>query len=204
MSEQPVAEYRIEDLAQLSGATVRTIRAYQDRGLLPKPERRGRSNVYGAAHLTRLRQISGLLDRGYTLASIRELLEAWDTGRGLEGVLGLVAGVEVAESGGETYVGGAAEPVRRPLPLAQHTAGAELGDAVQIFAPRRLHHRPVEGGAVEGASDPGLVALPVETIRAVRNLVGPENTAAFITAATERELQARTLDVLTARPLQES
>ncbi|NEE49661.1 MerR family DNA-binding transcriptional regulator, partial [Streptomyces sp. SID8455] len=36
------AEYRIEDLAHASGATVRTIRAYQDRGLLPTPERRGR------------------------------------------------------------------------------------------------------------------------------------------------------------------
>lgn len=30
------AEYRIEDLAHASGATVRTIRAYQDRGLLDR------------------------------------------------------------------------------------------------------------------------------------------------------------------------
>ncbi|THA70865.1 MerR family transcriptional regulator [Streptomyces sp. A0642] len=88
-----VAEYRIEDLAHASGATVRTIRAYQDRGLLPTPERRGRVNVYGDTHLARLRQIADLLDRGYTLASIKELLEAWDTGRGLGGVLGLVAEV---------------------------------------------------------------------------------------------------------------
>ncbi|MFD5425392.1 MerR family transcriptional regulator [Streptomyces sp. NPDC127084] len=98
MSGQPTpayrAGYRIEDLAHLSGATVRTIRAYQDRGLLPKPERRGRSNVYGDAHLARLRQIAELLDRGYTLASIKELLEAWDTGRGLGGILGLVAEVQ--------------------------------------------------------------------------------------------------------------
>ncbi|MFI1014487.1 MerR family transcriptional regulator [Streptomyces sp. NPDC020965] len=94
MSEQSVAEYRIEDLAHHSGATVRTIRAYQDRGLLPRPERRGRSNVYGSAHLARLRQIADLLDRGYTLASIKELLEAWDAGRGLGGVLGLVAEVQ--------------------------------------------------------------------------------------------------------------
>ncbi|MFC8076992.1 MerR family transcriptional regulator [Streptomyces sp. NPDC057307] len=85
--------YRIEDLAHASGATVRTIRAYQDRGLLPTPERRGRANVYGDAHLTRLRQIADLLERGYTLASIKELLEAWDAGRGLGGVLGLVAEV---------------------------------------------------------------------------------------------------------------
>lgn len=88
-----VAEYRIEDLAHASGATVRTIRAYQDRGLLPTPERRGRANVYQETHLTRLRQIADLLDRGYTLASIKELLEAWDAGRGLGGVLGLAAEV---------------------------------------------------------------------------------------------------------------
>lgn len=95
MSEDPGgAAYRIEDLAHRSGATVRTIRAYQDRGLLPRPERRGRANVYANAHLSRLRQIADLLDRGYTLASIKELLEAWDAGRGLGGVLGLVAEVD--------------------------------------------------------------------------------------------------------------
>ncbi|NUP40031.1 MAG: MerR family transcriptional regulator [Streptomyces sp.] len=86
--------YRIEDLAHHSGATVRTIRAYQDRGLLPRPERHGRANLYSDAHLARLRQIADLLDRGYTLASIKELLEAWDAGRGLGGVLGLVAEVD--------------------------------------------------------------------------------------------------------------
>ncbi|MFC8348832.1 MerR family transcriptional regulator [Streptomyces sp. NPDC057280] len=89
-----VSAYRIEDLAHRSGATVRTIRAYQDRGLLPRPERRGRANVYSDAHLARLHQIAALLDRGYTLASIKELLEAWDAGRGLGGVLGLVAEVD--------------------------------------------------------------------------------------------------------------
>ncbi|MFD9464469.1 MerR family transcriptional regulator [Streptomyces sp. NPDC060027] len=95
MSDEPGGvAYRIEDLAHHSGATVRTIRAYQDRGLLPRPERRGRANVYADAHLARLRQIADLLDRGYTLASIKELLEAWDAGRGLGGILGLVAEVD--------------------------------------------------------------------------------------------------------------
>ncbi|AXE82941.1 MerR family transcriptional regulator [Streptomyces atratus] len=93
MAGRSAAEYRIEDLAHASGATVRTIRAYQDRGLLPTPERRGRANVYRDTHLARLRQIADLLDRGYTLASIKELLEAWDAGRGLGGILGLVAEV---------------------------------------------------------------------------------------------------------------
>ncbi|WUH92287.1 MerR family transcriptional regulator [Streptomyces sp. NBC_00433] len=86
--------YRIEDLSRLSGTTVRTIRAYTDRGLLPKPERLGRANVYDDAHLDRLRQIADLLERGYTLASIKELLAAWDAGTGLGGVLGLVDEVD--------------------------------------------------------------------------------------------------------------
>lgn len=92
--DRSAPQYRIEDLAHHSGATVRTIRAYQDRGLLPKPERRGRSNMYGSVHLTRLRLIADLLERGYSLASIKELLDAWDNGRGLGGVLGLVAEVQ--------------------------------------------------------------------------------------------------------------
>ncbi|GHE03749.1 MerR family transcriptional regulator [Streptomyces alanosinicus] len=95
MPDPPVQNaYRIEDLAHQTRTTVRTIRAYQDRGLLPRPERRGRANLYAETHVTRLHQIAHLLDRGYTLASIKELLDAWDTGRGLGGVLGLVTEVE--------------------------------------------------------------------------------------------------------------
>ncbi|KUN10292.1 MerR family transcriptional regulator [Streptomyces yokosukanensis] len=95
MSDLPAQHtYRIEDLAHQTRTTVRTIRAYQDRGLLPRPERRGRANLYAETHVTRLHQIAHLLDRGYTLASIKELLDAWDTGRGLGGILGLVTEVE--------------------------------------------------------------------------------------------------------------
>ncbi len=68
-AEAPTPAYRIEDLAHLSGTTVRTIRAYQDRGVLPRPERRGRANVYADTHLVRLRQIADLLDRGYGCTS---------------------------------------------------------------------------------------------------------------------------------------
>ncbi|MEV5850005.1 MerR family transcriptional regulator [Streptomyces sp. NPDC051985] len=95
MTDPPATpSYRIEDLAHRSRTSVRTIRAYQDKGLLPRPERRGRANVYSDVHLTRLHQIADLLARGYTLASIKELLDAWDTGRGLAGVLGLVTEAE--------------------------------------------------------------------------------------------------------------
>ncbi|MFI1157280.1 MerR family transcriptional regulator [Streptomyces sioyaensis] len=393
MTEQPQpAEYRIEDLAHLSGATVRTIRAYQDRGLLPRPERRGRANVYGEPHLTRLHQIAGLLDRGYTLASIKELLQAWDAGLDLGGVLGLVAEIDgpwtdeepsrlsraeldaafggtsdetaIAEAvelgvlervpgrddeflvpspqelavAAELHSAGvplraisghlrevrgqvehiaarfldfttehvfqpfldhpptgaeaaeAAALVRQLRPLAQQTIDAELARAMRTLATRYLRHhlsdaRPAEtrrategvagaaaatetaaaaetaaatetaagagagtavsgvtaaagagsaalsaeqacagrrglGGvpgprvvagpsaAVEPVSDPRPetdpaagseeVLLPAAAVRAVRALVGPENTAAFIAAAADREVQARTMDVLAA------
>ncbi|MGW0389444.1 MerR family transcriptional regulator [Streptomyces sp. NPDC003042] len=301
MSDQAVAEYRIEDLAHHSGATVRTIRAYQDRGLLPKPERRGRSNVYRDTHLARLRQIADLLDRGYTLASIKELLEAWDAGRGLGGVLGLVAEVhgpwtdeeaarinraelnerfggrpdddavdEACELGvleripgrpdeflvpspqelavaAELYAAGvplsaitghlrelrgqvehiasrflefttehvfarylghvpptdadaaeAATMVRRLRPLAQQTVDAELARAMRLFATRHLQEHLGGPGAAR-LSGPSPVALPAETVRAVRELVGPDHVAEFVRAATERELQARTMNDLARR-----
>ncbi|MGW4747623.1 MerR family transcriptional regulator [Streptomyces sp. NPDC004290] len=302
-SAQP--EYRIEDLAHHSGATVRTIRAYQDRGLLPRPERRGRSNVYGDAHLARLRQIADLLDRGYTLASIKELLEAWDTGRGLGGVLGLVAEVhgpwtdeeadrisraeldarfggtpdeeairEAVELGvlerlpsregrgeeylvpspqelavaAELYAAGvplvaitghlkelrdqvehiasrflefttehvfarylehrpptdadaheAATMVRRLRPLAQQTVDAELARAMQLLATRHLQLHLSPEPPEERDDQPRPVSLPAGTVRAVQGLVGVEGIEAFIAAATEREVNKRTLDALAAK-----
>ncbi|WP_369247734.1 MerR family transcriptional regulator [Streptomyces sp. R41] len=293
--------YRIEDLAHHSGATVRTIRAYQDRGLLPRPERRGRANVYADAHLARLRQIADLLDRGYTLASIKELLEAWDTGRGLGGILGLVAEVDgpwtdeeaarisraelderfggspddaaVADAvelgvlepipgdedsflvpspqelavAAELHAAGvplsaisghlrelrgqvehiasrflefttehvfarylgehpptdadaaeAASLVRRLRPLAQQTVDAELARAMRLFANRYLHHHLGAGQPMERRDETHTVEIPLDTMRAVERLVGAEQVAVFITAAAEREVQARTLDRLTS------
>ncbi|WP_182445619.1 MerR family transcriptional regulator [Streptacidiphilus sp. PB12-B1b] len=90
---QQRTEYRIDDLARAAGTTVRNVRAYQDRGLLPPAVRRGRANVYRQEHLDRLHMVAQLLDRGHTLAGIKELLDAWDSGRGLGGVLGLVSEV---------------------------------------------------------------------------------------------------------------
>ncbi|MFE7273265.1 MerR family transcriptional regulator [Streptomyces sp. NPDC057623] len=294
--------YRIEDLAHLSGATVRTIRAYQDRGLLPRPERRGRANVYADAHLVRLRQIADLLDRGYTLASIKELLEAWDAGRGLGGVLGLVAEVdgpwtdeeavrisraeldrrfggipddaavaEAVELGvlepvaddedffvvpspqelavavelhaagvplsaisahlrelrGQVehiaarflefttehvfarYLGGphhptdaeateAASLVRRLRPLAQHTVDAELARAMRRLAVRHLRQQLGAGETSDLRNRTRAMPIAEETMRAVESLVGPDQAAAFVTLAAEREVRARALDRLAA------
>src|SRR5947209_7560215 len=79
----------IDELARAAGTTVRNVRVYQDRGLLPPPERRGRLGLYGPDHLRRLRLVLRMLGRGYPLAAIRELVEAWEEQRDLGSVLGL-------------------------------------------------------------------------------------------------------------------
>jgi DNA-binding transcriptional MerR regulator len=82
-------EYRIDDLARLTGTTTRNIRVYRDRGLLPPPLRVGRIALFNDTHVTRLRLITSMLDRGYNIAHVREMLSAWEEGKNLGDVLGL-------------------------------------------------------------------------------------------------------------------
>ena len=82
-------DYSVEELALAANTTVRNIRAYQDRGVLPPPALQGRKGIYNNFHLSRLRLIANLLDRGYTLSSIRELIAALEEGIGLSEVLGI-------------------------------------------------------------------------------------------------------------------
>lgn len=89
-SVNPV-EYRVDELARAAGTTVRNVRAYQDRGLLPPPKRVGRIALYSDAHLARLRLVAALLDRGYSLGNIGELLAGWERGQDLGALLGLEA-----------------------------------------------------------------------------------------------------------------
>lgn len=85
----PQSEFSIDELARAGNSTVRNVRAYQDRGLLPPPQRRGRNGIYTQDHLARLRLIGRLLERGYTLANIAELIAAWEQGRDLYQLMGL-------------------------------------------------------------------------------------------------------------------
>jgi DNA-binding transcriptional MerR regulator len=80
--------HRVEALEELTGIKVRTIRLWQDRGLISAPHRVGRVAYYDDDHVLRLQLIDRLLRRGYTLNVIGELLEAWEKGRNLEDILG--------------------------------------------------------------------------------------------------------------------
>ncbi len=92
-AEKPLEprEFSIDELAREAGTTVRNVRAYQEKGLLPPPERRGRSGIYTHAHLARLRVIARMLERGYSLANVAELLTAWEGRHDIGQLLGLEA-----------------------------------------------------------------------------------------------------------------
>jgi DNA-binding transcriptional MerR regulator len=79
----------IEQLASQADTATSTVRMYQTRGLLPPPVRRGRIGYYGQDHLSRLRLIADLQEQGFSLASIKQLTRAWESGRSLDDVLGL-------------------------------------------------------------------------------------------------------------------
>ncbi|OXI30292.1 MerR family transcriptional regulator [Burkholderia sp. AU16741] len=82
-------EYTVDELARVSDTTVRNVRAYQDRGLLAPPEKRGRVGIYDDTHVARLKLINHLLARGYTLSNIQDLIKAIDEGHDLRSILGL-------------------------------------------------------------------------------------------------------------------
>jgi DNA-binding transcriptional MerR regulator len=84
-----VTEYRIDDLARAAGTTTRNVRGYQDRGLLPRPTRRGRIAIYTDTHLARLRVINDLLHRGFTIRHIADFLLGVQRGDDLVDVLGI-------------------------------------------------------------------------------------------------------------------
>ncbi|WP_405136699.1 MerR family transcriptional regulator [Nocardia sp. NBC_01388] len=123
-------DYTIDELARVADTTVRSVRVYHERGLLPSPEVRGRTGYYGPDHLNRLQTISRLLSRGMKLNGIRELLEAWDRGDGLADVLGVTdqAGEEVSNATAEDTE--LIEPIsldsRRPADSQSHALVAQL------------------------------------------------------------------------------
>ena len=69
-------DYTLEALAAASGVSARTIRYYQAEKILDSPTKVGRDAVYGDGHVERLRMIGELRDKGLTLQTIRQLVDA--------------------------------------------------------------------------------------------------------------------------------
>lgn len=84
-----MTEYRIDDLARQAGTTTRNVRVYQESGLLPRPQRRGRVAIYTDRHLKQLQAIIRLLGEGFTVKHILKFLTGLQRGDDLVEVLDL-------------------------------------------------------------------------------------------------------------------
>ncbi|ANB75612.1 MerR family transcriptional regulator [Paraburkholderia phytofirmans OLGA172] len=156
--EAPPHEYTIDELARVANSTVRNVRAYQDRGLLAPPKRRGRVGVYDDRHLARLKLINYLLARGYTLANILDLITVFYEGHDLRSILGL---------GPENDNDGSGE----------HPDQDPLGELEQMFGDKAsltMLAKAVDLGLLErngppsAATSPAALAELLDAVRVVR------------------------------------
>lgn len=74
------ATLTIDDLASQTSVPSRTIRFYQQKGLVPSPVMKGRVAFYGRKHVERLELVAKLQDRGLRIDAIRELVKRLDEG----------------------------------------------------------------------------------------------------------------------------
>jgi DNA-binding transcriptional MerR regulator len=71
--------YKIDELARASGMSVRTVRYYVQRGLLPAAAFRGKDTAYAHGHLVRLRAIRRLQEAFFPLDAIAVELDGRTT-----------------------------------------------------------------------------------------------------------------------------
>ena len=80
MPRDPQRIYSIAELAREFAITARTIRFYEDEGLI-KPRRQGLTRLYSAGDRTRLGWILRGKRLGFSLAEIKELLDLYQVDR---------------------------------------------------------------------------------------------------------------------------
>ncbi|MBO6506338.1 MAG: MerR family DNA-binding transcriptional regulator [Kordiimonadaceae bacterium] len=83
MTNERARRYTIKQLSSEFDVTPRTLRYYEDQGLL-SPERRGQHRIYHATDRIRLAWILRGRRVGFSLAEIGEMLDLYDLGDGRE------------------------------------------------------------------------------------------------------------------------
>jgi DNA-binding transcriptional MerR regulator len=82
--------YRIGDLAREFDVTLRTLRFYEDRGLI-NPRRDGSTRLYSRRDRARLKLILLAKQVGFSLVEIQEIMGIYDNGCRIEAPLKLIA-----------------------------------------------------------------------------------------------------------------
>src|SRR3954452_6283036 len=104
--------------------TVRNVRAYRSRGLIPPPRLEGRKGYYGPEHLARIELVRELKDKGFNLEAIARILER-EPDESLRGVLDFTRAA-IASHGGE-----------QPLVLSGRAFAERWGDQLTPDVARR-------------------------------------------------------------------
>ena len=111
MTPQKSRTFTLPQLAEAAAMTVRNVRSYQTRGLIPPPVRRGRHSIYDSRHLERLREIHQARESGASLNLIAGYLSdggSLATGQSSSGDSGNTA-FSLAGSVSINRIGGATE-----------------------------------------------------------------------------------------------
>jgi DNA-binding transcriptional MerR regulator len=77
MSETAVKAYKIGELARQTGATTRTLRYYEELGLLEPLRNHSGQRLYGEDSFARLNFINELKSGGFSLIEIKTFFESW-------------------------------------------------------------------------------------------------------------------------------
>lgn len=169
-------ELTIDQLAERTGVTVRTIRFYAGRGLLPPPRLRGRTGYYGPDHLARLELVAELSALGFTLAAIEQHLERLPSAAGADDLALLRAllvpwAPEQIEDVDRTELDNRAGRTLRPEDL---DALAGLGIVTRLDDGRVRLHGPSNLSGGIAVLDSG---LPVEVWRQAHAIIQRHTTA---------------------------
>jgi DNA-binding transcriptional MerR regulator len=83
---EPVTLLTLEELTERVGMSVRNIRFYTTKGLVPPPIRRGRNGYYTADHVARLQLVQELQGHGFTLSAIERYVAGIPVGASPEDI----------------------------------------------------------------------------------------------------------------------
>jgi DNA-binding transcriptional MerR regulator len=83
---EPVTLLTLEELTERAGMSVRNIRFYTTKGLVPPPIRRGRNGYYTADHVARLQLVQELQGHGFTLSAIERYVAGIPVGASPEDI----------------------------------------------------------------------------------------------------------------------
>lgn len=142
---------KIDELAGAAGISVRAVRYYLQRGLLPPPEFRGPHTVYGPQHLRRLQAIRRLQEAYWPLDAIAGAL----AGRGEAEIEALSKAPAPPPTGG----------------LAAHRAPAEAPAPARTLPAMRWRREPLAPGLELHLAETA-DARTQDLAAAIRDLVG--------------------------------